>query len=116
MNLLPWNCRGLGNHRAVDKLGDIVQAKDLGIMFLSETWSTKEQMERIKIKLNFDGLFTVTNGDRVGGLALMWKKSSFVWVDSFSSYHIDVIINGGTEDAWRLIGFYSEPDTNIHNE
>ena len=78
MNLLAWNCRGLGNHRAVDKLGDIVQAKDPGIIFLSETWSTKEQMERIKIKLNFDGLFTVTNGDRVGGLALMWKNSSFV--------------------------------------
>ena len=116
MNLLAWNCRGFGNHRAIDELGDIVQAKDLGTMFLVETWSTKEQMECIKIKLNFDGLFTVTNEDRVGGLSLMWKNSSFVWVDSFSSYHINAIINGGMEDAWRLTGFYGEPDTNIHNE
>ena len=116
MNLLAWNCRGFGNHRAIDELGDIFQAKDLGTMFLLETWSTKEQMECIKIKLNFDGLFTVTNEDRVGGLSLMWKNSSFVWVDSFSSYHINAIINGGMEDAWRLTGFYGEPDTNIHNE
>ena len=35
-------------------------------------------MECIKIKLNFDGLFTVTNEDRGGGLTLMWKNSSFV--------------------------------------
>ena len=35
-------------------------------------------MERVKIKLNFDRLFTVTNEDRGGGLTLMWKNSSFV--------------------------------------
>ena len=63
MNLLAWNCWGLGNRRVVDELGEIVQAKDPRIMFLSKTWSTKEMMEQIKIKLNFDGLFTVTNED-----------------------------------------------------
>ena len=46
----------------------------------------------------------------------MWKASANVWVDSFSSYHIDAIVHGGLEDAWRLIEFYSEPDTSIHNE
>ena len=71
MNLLAWNCQGLGNRRAVDELGDIMQAKDLKIVFLSETWSTKEQMERIKIKLNFAGLFTVNNEERGGRLALL---------------------------------------------
>ena len=63
MNLLAWNCWGLGNRRAIDELGKIVQAKDPGIVFLSKTWSTKETMEQIKIKSNFDGLFTVTNED-----------------------------------------------------
>ena len=113
MNLLAWNCRVLENRRAVDELGEIIQAKDLRIVFLSETWSTKEHMKRIKLKLNFDGLFTVTNEAKGGGLALMWKNSSDVWVDSFSSYHIDAIIKGGTKDAWRLIGFYGEPETSI---
>ena len=70
MNLLALNCRGFGNRCAVDELGDIIQAKDLGIVFLSETWSNKEQMESIKIKLNFAGLFTVNNEERGGGLAL----------------------------------------------
>ena len=56
-------------------------------------------MERNKVKLNFDGLFIVPNKARGDGLTLMWKNSSIVWVDSFSSYHIDAIINGGTKDA-----------------
>ena len=47
-------------------------------MFLSETWSTKEQMEHIKVKLNFDGLFTVPNEARGGGLTLMCKNSSII--------------------------------------
>ena len=46
----------------------------------------------------------------------MWKNSSKVWVGSFSTYHIDAIINGGIEDAWRLTGFYGEPETSIRNE
>ena len=78
MNLLAWNCWGLGNRRAVDELGEIIQVKDPEIVFLSETWSTKEHMKRIKLKLNFDGLFTVNNKARGGGLALMWKNSSNV--------------------------------------
>ena len=49
-------------------------------------------------------------------MAFLWKNSSVVWVDSFSSYHIDAIINGGMEDAWRLTGFYGESDTYIHSE
>ena len=116
MNLLAWNCWGLRNRRAVDELGEIIKAKDPGIVFLSETWSTKEHMEYIKLKLNFDGLFTVTNEAKGGGLALMWENNSDVWVDSFSSYHIDAIIKGGTEDAWRLTGFYGEPETSFRNE
>ena len=97
MNLLAWNCRGLGNRRAVDKLRDLIQAKDLGIVFFIGN------LVDIKIdggsKLKFDGLFIVSNENRGGGLAMLWKGSTNVWVDSFSSYHIDVIVNGGSKNA-----------------
>ena len=39
-----------------------------------------------------------------------------VWVDSFSNYHIDAIVHGDAERAWRLTGFYGEPETSRHNE
>ena len=51
-----------------------------------------------------------------GGLAMLWKDGVNVWVDSFSTYHIDVIVHGGLADAWRLTGFYGEPDMSSRNE
>ena len=39
-----------------------------------------------------------------------------MWVDSFSNYHIDSIMHGDSENAWRLAGFYREPDTNRRSE
>ena len=43
-----------------------------------------------------------------GGLALYWKNSIDVHVDSFSKYHIDSIINKVGDEAWRFTGFYGE--------
>ena len=71
MSLLAWNCRGLGNRRAVDELVDIVQAKGPAIVFLSETWSDREHMEWVRCQLKFDGCFTVSSDGRGGGLAML---------------------------------------------
>nr|POF10712.1 hypothetical protein CFP56_46145 [Quercus suber] len=50
-------------------------------------------------------------GDRGGGLALLWKAGTAVWMDNFSNYHIDSIVHGGLVNAWKLTGFYGELDT-----
>ena len=116
MSALAWNCRGLGTCRAIRELVDIVQVQGPKIVFLSETWSDKEYMEKVHYDLEFDGLFTVPNNGQGEGLAMLWKSEIIVWVDSFSNYHIDAIVNGGTEDAWRLTGFYGEPETSRRSE
>ena len=116
MIALAWNCRGLGTRRAVRELAEMVQAQGPKIMFHSETWSNKEYMKKVCYDLEFDGLFTVPKNGRGGGLAMMWKSEVVLWVDSFSNYHIDAIVNGGREDAWRLTGFYGEPDTSRRSE
>jgi len=36
-------------------------------------------------------------------------------VDSFFKYHIDSIVDGGSEMAWRLTGFYGELNTTYRN-
>ena len=100
MKLLTWNCRGLGNHRAVQELVDIIQAQDSMIVFLSETWSSREHMLWVRDRIRFDGYFIVPINGRGGGLAFLWKKGVVVWVDSFSSYHIDSIIDGNSDCAW----------------
>lgn len=49
-------------------------------------------------------------------MALLWRDEDVVWVDSFSNYHIDAIVHGGLENAWRLKGFYGEPETSRRSE
>ena len=116
MKILAWNCRGLGNRLAVQELVDIVQAQDPSIVFLFETWSDWEQMVGIKERLDFGDLCIVPSEGRGGGLALLWKSNIKVWVDSFSKYHIDSVIEGGSENAWRLTGFYGKLDTYHRSE
>ena len=73
-------------------------------------------MEKFKRELEFDGLFIVPSDGRGGGLALLWKLEMAVWVDSFSKFHIDAIVNSGSKEAWRLTGFYGEPDRDRREE
>lgn len=78
MSLSAWNYQGIGNCCAVDELGDIIRAQDPGIVFLSETWLTKVQTQRICDNLDFDGCFTVSSDGKGGRLALLWKASENV--------------------------------------
>lgn len=86
MKLLAWYCRGLGRCRVVQELVVIVQAQSSMIVILSKTWSDKDRMEWVRDKISFDGCFTVPSDGRGGGLALLWKASANVWVDSFLNY------------------------------
>ena len=74
MSCLAWNCCGLGNPRAKRELEDLIQAQGPLIVFLSKTWSDKEQLESLKVKIKYAGLFYVQSQDRGGGLALFWKQ------------------------------------------
>ena len=51
--------------------------------------------------------------NRGGGLALLWKNSLTVDVQTYSPRHIDAIVteeNGNRK--WRFTGFYGHPETN----
>ena len=74
----------------------MIQAQGPLIVFLSETWADKEQLESLKVKIKHVGLFYVQTQDRGGRLALFWQQGVQVWVDSFSRFHIDAMVGGGT--------------------
>ena len=116
MSCLAWNCHRLGNPLAEDELEAIIRAQDPLMVFLSETWSRRKQLEKIQCKIKYDGVFTIPSQGRGRGLALLWKSEVTVWVDSFSKFHIDAVVNGMTAEAWRLTGFYGEPNTNYREE
>ena len=100
MSLIVWNCRRLGNLRTGKELKVVIWAKDPSVMFLAETWVDEARLKEVQRNIKFDNMFYVEKNPRGGGgLALYWKNSIDVHVDSFSKYHIDSIINKGSDEA-----------------
>ena len=115
MNLLCWNCWGLGNLPTEQELGDLIRAQDPSVVFLAETWLDKARLEDIRIKLNFGGMIKVCRETRGGGIVIFWKKEIDFSLGTFSPNHIDGIVNMGKEDQWRFTGFYGESETTNHH-
>lgn len=63
MIVLSWNCRGLGNLRAVPALKDMSRSHHPVVIFLSETLAHTGRVEEIKVQLGYDCLFVT---DREG--------------------------------------------------
>ena len=99
MSWLAWNCCGLRNLHIEKELGVLVWTKDPSILFIVETWTDEVKLKYIKRNLEFDHVFVVPRNNRGGGLALFWKNSMDVIVETFSKNHTDSIINKGKKDA-----------------
>ena len=111
MNCLSWNCHGLGNPQIEDELVALVTVKDPKIVFLMETKAKKYILERVGSRIQFTNLFVVPRVNTGGGLALFWKSNLDVDVQTFSTSHIDAIVNQRVDNAWRFTGFYEDPNT-----
>nr|POE66586.1 hypothetical protein CFP56_32795 [Quercus suber] len=74
---------------------------------------TVSEMTLIKRKLDRQQGLVVPSIRRGGGLALLWKSSTKVDVQTFSPRHIDAIVTEEqSKKQWRFMGFYGHPETN----
>ena len=106
MNLLSWNCRGLGNPAAVCDLCQLTKAKKPTFLFLMETKYRKQKMEYLRVKMGFDCMFVVDPIGRSGGLALYWNDVDSLEIQNFSRRHINTIVKNETSGcSWKLTGF-----------
>ncbi|XP_057803472.1 uncharacterized protein LOC131018756 [Salvia miltiorrhiza] len=76
MNIISWNCRGLGQPLAIPILSELVRVHRPQFLFLCETLSLRHRMEEIRSRLNFEGCFTIDCVGRSGGLYMIWKTSA----------------------------------------
>lgn len=110
MNLLSWNCRGLGNPRTVRVLGDLLRTRKPDFLFLSETFSIASKIENIRVHFGFAQCFSVDRVGHSGGLAIFWKQHVDCEVMSFSQNHIDVCFLVNNNPSWCLSCFYGFPE------
>jgi exonuclease III len=99
MILLSWNCQGLGNPWTVQDLCLMVREKKPDILFLMETKCRKEKMERIRVRLGFNGMFVVDPVGRSGGLVLLWKDAKNLEIQNYTRRHINSLLKG--TDKWE---------------
>ncbi|KAM6577555.1 hypothetical protein CsatB_029392 [Cannabis sativa] len=93
MSTLSWNCRGLGNPRAIEFLEDICFQKKPKFLFLCETLCTKELVDRVRVRLGFEGAFSVDVNGRKGGLSMFWRLNDEAKMLGFSQHHIDLEVS-----------------------
>ena len=73
MSLVSWNCRGLGNPRAIRFLKDLLVQKRPSFVFLCETFCGWDKVEQVRAVLDFEGCFVVDAVGHSGGLVMFWK-------------------------------------------
>ncbi|KAM7275884.1 hypothetical protein ACFE04_017750 [Oxalis oulophora] len=66
-------------------------------------------MEVIRCRVGFTNCMAVSSEGRGGGLAVLWSDDVKVEIKSFSSYHIDLVVDYG----WICTGFYGHPVTSM---
>ncbi|KAK1379690.1 hypothetical protein POM88_026434 [Heracleum sosnowskyi] len=110
MNALAWNCQGLGSPGKIQFLQSVTRSEKPNFVFLSETISSYEKMEKLCHKLGYEGFLAVEPQGRSGGIAMFWKGVDNVNLLSLSRSHIDVSVTKMNLDNWRLTGIYGEPD------
>ena len=73
MICLNWNCRGLGQARAVQALSGLVKTHKPMVVFLFETLVNSNKIEILRVKLDFQNALAVDRLGRGGGVVVIWK-------------------------------------------
>uniref|UniRef100_A0A803PHA9 Reverse transcriptase domain-containing protein n=1 Tax=Cannabis sativa TaxID=3483 RepID=A0A803PHA9_CANSA len=113
MSVLSWNCHGLGNPWAIQFIKDLVIQKQPKVVFLCETLSKSDVIEKVRLAIGFQGVFSVDCRGKSGGVALFWKDTDEVSLLGYGENFIDVVVTGNEGIQWRLIGLYGEPNRSL---
>ncbi|KAL9659220.1 hypothetical protein QQ045_018698 [Rhodiola kirilowii] len=107
MKMLVWNCRGLGNPRAVRALAEVVRVNSPQVVGLIETKLPNRSWMKLRCQLGFQNCFSVPKRGKSGGLAILWRDELVLEVQNFSNYHVDAVISGASQFRFTL--FYGHP-------
>ncbi|XP_019155241.1 PREDICTED: uncharacterized protein LOC109152119 [Ipomoea nil] len=110
MSTLSWNCRGLGNPQTVREVVNLVSKKKPEFVFLLDTKVDRSHVERLRVKLGWEGCFCVDSLGLKGDLCLLWAKNNIARLISFSRNHIDLVVTLPNRHHWRLTCYYGYPE------
>lgn len=116
MNILSWNCQGLGNLHAISILKDLIWNYRPNVILLFETLYHVNKIQEIRVKLGYDFSFAVDRDGRGGGIAILWKHPLNYQIINYSENFINVKISDDAKGPWWLKGFYDFPERSRRRE
>lgn len=63
-------------------------------------------LSALPVRLGFEGLFYVEPLGLSGGLAMLWRCSALITLQSYSKIHVNMIVMPLGLQEWRLMGYY----------
>ncbi|CAL1387451.1 unnamed protein product [Linum trigynum] len=115
MRLLSYNCRGLGNTRAVRSLKSLLLQVSPRVVFLMETKQLRYANEKIRVEMGFkfgtSWPCDTSRGGRARGISLWWKEEINAQVMNADGHLIDLRIEERLEGSWRFTGVYGWPES-----
>jgi exonuclease III len=89
MNVMSWNCGGLGQPQTVQELTCLIRDYCPNIIFLAETRQHKDRVSNLHFRLGFNYSFVVDGIGKGGGLSLYWDDSIKLNIMLYGLHHID---------------------------
>jgi hypothetical protein len=110
MNILNWNCQGLGQSSIVQELSALVRAKSPSLVFLMETHRSAQRVMNLEWRLGLQHFVGVDSVGHGGGLVLFWHESLVVQLLGMNHRFIDVTIKDvNSNSRYRITFVYGEP-------
>lgn len=111
MNILSWNCQGLGTSLTVRELRALTAQFMPSLVFLMETKNKTEFVQRVKRRLLFQSCLVVDPVGIGGGLALMWDDWISLEIDSMTESFVNLKCEKGVKGKKMRITFVHAPYT-----
>lgn len=109
MNLLSWNCRGMGSPCTIRILKDLLKSQNPNFVFLLDSLVEAKEMLDIANKLEFENSYAVSRVGIGGGLTVMWKRTVDCQVIESTNNYIHLQVMENSNVAWRLTCYYGLP-------
>ncbi|KAJ9178389.1 hypothetical protein P3X46_010276 [Hevea brasiliensis] len=107
MNLLSWNCQGVGNPLTVHNLKGLNAAHSPHFVFLMETKNKSQLVKKILNRCGFSDMVVVDPQGLAGGLAFAWNSDCTVSIVKMAGFFIHAkIYDANIEMKWNLIMVY----------
>ena len=116
MNIISWNCQGLGVALTIHNLKEECLRNKPQLVFLMETKQKRRKVRKARRKCGFDEEWIVDPVGRSGGLALWWMEDVVVNILFSSKNIIHTCISSSSVDTPAYVTFiYGPPDEHERN-